>query len=468
MSGIAALGAAVGCAGPRIVDRAVVVAADEGRDERPRAPMSTQGPWIGAAMASDAMLAGPNESFVAVWVDVPKAEQKVHAPASVAIVIDTSGSMAGAKIGNARKAAAKFVDGLADGDFVSLHTFSDAAEVRVAPVKLDARSRAELASAIDGISAEGGTNLFEGVRAGGLAAMAAPEGYAVKRVVLISDGLATAGDTSRASLSLLGEKAAEHGVQITSVGVGLDYDEKALNALAINSAGRLYHLEDPGQLAGILSEEMSLLSATRATDAFVEIVAAPGVELLGVEGARSSREGAALKVPLGSMFGGQHKEFIVRVRSNAPSPGTRAIAGVRLTFQDPAEDDLARIQEAIARVEVVTDPALVERRKNRKAEGILAMIDASKSTEIAIASIHRDDFKAADDQLAQAEKRMTVQAENAADPTDKARFEESAARIRQARTDVGAAAAAPPSAAPAMKRGLELRTNDMEMDMNGM
>jgi Ca-activated chloride channel family protein len=353
---------------------------------------------------------------------------------------------------------------------VSLHTFSDAAQVRVAPVKLDARSRAQLASAISEISPEGGTNLFEGVRVAGLAAMEA-EGYGVKRVVLISDGLATVGNTSRADMALLGEKAADHGVQITSVGVGLDYDEKALNTLSMNSAGRLYHLEDPGQLAGILSEEMSLLQGTRVTDAAVEIVAAPGVELLGVEGAKSTRVGSTLRVPLGSMFGGQHKEFIVRVRTNASSADvgrTQSLAGVRFLFQDPAEDNLSRVQESIARAEVVTDKAMVEQRKSHKAAGILALIEASRTTDLAIAAIARDDFKAADDQLAKAEESMTLQALAADDPRDKRRFEENARRIHETRGDAGAAAAAPPAAAPAMKRSTSLRANDMARDMDGM
>lgn len=451
-----------GCARPEPVSRPPVVALEDVQQ-----PVSS-GAWVGVAPASDAVLAGPNETYVAVWVDVPKVDAIVHAPASVAIVIDTSGSMAGEKMKNARKAAARFVEGLSDGDMVSLHTFSDEARTRVAPVLLDARSRALFASEIDAIAPEGGTNLFEGIRIAGLAAMDAPEAFAVRRVVLVSDGLATVGDTSKEGLALLGEKAAEHGVQISSIGVGLDYDEKALSTLAQRSTGRLYHLEDPAQLTAIMSEETSVLQATRATAASIEIVAAPGVELLGVEGARSARVGSSLTVPLGSMFGGQHRELVVRVKTSATSPGTRALVGVRLLFQDPSEDDLPRVQEAIARVDVVTDRALVERRRSAKAESILALIEASKNTAVAIAAIDRDDFKAADDELAKAEESLVAQAQSAADPADKRRLEASAARIHQTRADAGAAAAAPPSAASTMKRATTLRANDLKMDMDGM
>ncbi len=49
----------------------------------PDGPRSN-GPWIGAAAASDAFVPGMQETFVAVWVDVPNSSQSgAHAPAAV-------------------------------------------------------------------------------------------------------------------------------------------------------------------------------------------------------------------------------------------------------------------------------------------------------------------------------------------------------------------------------------------------
>ncbi len=427
----------------------------------------SNGPWIGTAVASDALTSGPQDTFVAVWVDVPKLAATAHAPASVALVIDTSGSMAGEKISNARKAALRFVEGLADGDIVSLHTFSDSAIERVAPTKLDRESRARIASVVSELSAEGGTNLFEGVRTAGMSVMGAPADHPVRRVVLISDGLATVGTTSRDMLGVLGERAADHGVQITSIGVGLDYDEQSLNALAIRSSGRLYHLERPDQLASIMSEEMGLLQATRATNAVVEIVPAPGVQLVTSEGARSTFDGTSIKVPLGAMFAGQHKEFVIRARVDVSGEGSHPIASVRLLFQDPSEGNLQRVQESVARVDLVNDPAVALRRRNGKAQGILAMVDASKATERAVASLGADNFKDADQVLGEAEKNLEEQARVATNADDKQRFKVSAKRVAEARSGASKAAAAPAAARPAAKRAIMLDANDASMDMMG-
>ncbi len=465
-----------GCSAPQVLAHpdhpASVAASPEAQPARVEPTVATDGPvsngpWIGAAVASDALVAGPQDTFVAVWVDVPKAAQAAHAPADVALVIDTSGSMAGEKIANARKAAQKFVDGLSDGDIVSIHTFSDAAVERLPPTRLDRASRSRIASVVSELSPEGGTNLFEGVRTAGLAAMSAPSTHAVRRVVLISDGLATVGTTSREMLGVLGERAADHGVQITSVGVGLDYDEQTLNALALRSSGRLYHLERPDQLASIMSEEMSLLQATRATNAVVEIVPAPGVQLVTSEGARSTFDGGSIKVPLGAMFAGQHKEFLVRARVDVTGAGAHPIASVRLLFQDPSEGNLQRVQEAVARVDLVDDPAVAARRANAKAQGILAMVDASKATERAVAQLGADNFEDADRALGEAEKKLEAQAATATSAADKQRFEVSARRVAQARAGAGKAAAAPAAAKPAAKRAIMLDANEASMDMMG-
>jgi len=425
------------------------------------------GPWIGAAGASDFVLAGSRDTFMGVWVDVPAAAKRMRSPMALSLVIDTSGSMAGAKIENARSAARALVQALAEGDIIAIDTFSDDARERVPATVLTAASRARVLSTIAELTPSGGTNLFDGLRLGETTAVSAPTSHPIRRVVVISDGLATVGATSPDLLGALAARGADHGVQVTSIGVGLDYDENTLNALAVRSSGRLYHLAEPREMTAILDREVKLLDSTMATDAFVEIVPAPGVQVLGVDGVRADWNGGGLRVPLGTMFGGQHREMLVRVRVSADGDGSRPLASVRLHFHDPADHGLDRVQEVVARHEVTRDAALVEQHANAKTRAIAAVQEGAQVAVRAAQQVNADQFEAADKELAGAEARIRDSAQKVKDKREQQRILATADRMATARKSAQAAAAAPAAAKPAAKRAGALDVNSAGMSAAG-
>lgn len=434
----------------------------------PETPVAANGTWIGASGSSDFVLSGTHDSFMGVWVDVPALAKKAHTPMAVALVIDTSGSMAGPKIEHARQAARSLVESLSDGDIVAVDTFSDDARERIPATRLDRASRARIVASLGDLGASGGTNLFEGLRLGETTVVSAPATHPVRRIVVISDGIATVGATSPELLGALAARGADRGVQVTSIGVGLDYDENTLNTLAVRSSGRLYHLAEPREMAQILDREVKLLDSTMAVDAFVEIVPAPGVQILGVDNNRSDWQGGgALRVPLGTMFGGQHREMLVRVRVTAEGEGSRPLASVRLHFRDPADGNLPRVQEVIARNDVTSDPTLVERHANTRARAIAAVQEAAQVAITAAQAVNADRFDEADRQLAAAEQKMRDTAKVMKDKKEQERVLASAERISSARKSTAKAAAAPPAARPAAKRAGALDANSAGMSAAG-
>jgi Ca-activated chloride channel family protein len=199
--------------------------------------------------------------------------------------------------------------------------------------------------------------------------------HPVRRVIVVSDGVATVGPTSTDILGEIAEKGSDHGIQVTAIGVGLDYDERTLNALAVRSSGRMHHIATPEEMTAVLAEELRLFGATRATDSFVEIVPAPGVSLVGIAGARwMSASMGGFRIPLGAMFGGQHREVAVKVRINRPEiVGSQPLASVRLFFRDTAEQGLSRVQEVVARYQVTDQPTIVAQHENDRAKTIAAV-----------------------------------------------------------------------------------------------
>ena len=423
-----------------------------------------KGPWIGAAGASDLVMAGTSDTVLGVWVDVPRIPARQHAPADVALVIDTSGSMAGPKMENARTAALALVDKLHDGDILSISTFANEASVRLDPTILNPMTRRVFRGVIAGLQPSGGTNMFDGLTLAEQLALRGPATHPVRRVVVISDGMANIGPSSTEVLGALAARGSDRGAQVTAIGVGLDYDERTLDALAVRSSGRLYHVNEPGELPPIMDREIALLQQSAATGASIEIVPAAGVELLGIEGVRADRDAmGTVRVPLGTMFGGQHRELALKVRVHAQGEGSRPLASVRLRFKDPSDGNLDRVQEVVARYQVAGSMAEVEARRNDRTRAIVASQDAAQAQLFAAQQVNDGRYDDADKKLAAAENHLREEAVKAKNDSDRQRMMASAARVGQARASAKAAAAAPPAAAPAARRARALDMNQAAM-----
>lgn len=410
------------------------------------------GQWIGAGAESEALLVGDQETTLGVWVDAPEVtQQHEHVPVDLALVIDTSGSMQGAKIENARAAARTLIESLKDGDIVSVDRFDDEAKPVIPSTVIDAQSRSKIESVVAELGTGGSTNMFDGLALGEAHVARAPETHSVRRVVVISDGQANVGPASPAELGQLAERGVKFHAQVTALGVGNDYSEQTLNALAVRSSGRLYHIDQPEEMVSMLKHELDLLQSTVASDAFVEVVPAPGVQLISADGIRGDMSGdGSMKIPLGALFGGQHREALVRLRvasaerdANADGAVQKPIASIRLHFKDPNEGDLERIQETVAKVSWTNDPNVVASRQNAKTQSIMAVQEAAQLEMKAAQSVNAGQFGAADDSLAVAEKTLQKRAAATADKKMKEELQAQAHTVAAARKATSQAAAAP-------------------------
>lgn len=239
---------------------------------------------------------GPNGGPVHLRVAMKGSElAPLRAPLSVHVVLDVSGSMAGASIEHARKAAEALVEKLDPGDHFSLVTFSNDARVLVPSGAIGPR-RAHVIDSIRAIATEGGTNLSAGLDLGYAQAQSAggPEG-AVKIVMLLSDGHANGGDTDPKSLARRSSKAFQESVQTSTFGIGTDFDGALLSSIADQGAGAYYYLAEPKQIAPALAKELDARLRPVALALEVRLRLRPGVHATKVYGSHAlDGEAAAL------------------------------------------------------------------------------------------------------------------------------------------------------------------------------
>jgi Ca-activated chloride channel family protein len=268
---------------------------------------------------------------------------------------------------------------------------------------------------------------------------------------------------------MIAEQATPFGVQVTAMGVGLDYDELTLNELAVRSSGRLYHLEDSHQMSSIVETELALLQSTVATGASVEIVPAPGIQLVGVSGVRTEwAGGGALRVPIGAIFGGQRRELLVRFRVvDKGLTGSNSLMSARLNYLDASDGAMPRVIEAVVRAERTDDPALVREHENRNVQAIVAMQQAAEIANAARAQVGEGRFDDADAGLARAERQLRDNAAQAKHADDKRRMMQAAERVSASRRSVQNAKAAPAPARAKASRASSLMLNDTAMESMG-
>jgi len=205
---------------------------------------------------------------------------------ALSLVLDTSGSMSGEPLTQAKLAARRLVAQLQPSDTFSLVTFSTGASVAV-PTGTVATRRPQIETALGRAEANGGTNIGAALElAYDQARRAAKRTGAVPVVLLLSDGQATEGNTNRRWLASRALEAFQDGVQTSTFGLGQSYDGELMSAVAADGAGGYYYLRDGEQIGAAFRAELDQRLDPAATAVEVRIKLAPDVSLLHVYGSQ--------------------------------------------------------------------------------------------------------------------------------------------------------------------------------------
>jgi len=160
-------------------------------------------------------------------------------PKDVVVVFDTSGSMQGAKIDQARKAAQTIVGALGNRDRFNIIRFSsDVTPFRPTVVDASKENRDAARTFIDEFRAVGGTGIDDALQQG-LASLPKPDERAGRAPFLIfmTDGLPTTGVTSVEQILGNAAKAAPKDLRLFAFGVGSDVNTLLLDRLSRDNRG---------------------------------------------------------------------------------------------------------------------------------------------------------------------------------------------------------------------------------------
>lgn len=263
----------------------------------------------------------PGKTYVRIRLRGFEIEPADRAPVNVAIVLDKSGSMEGQKIEKAREAALAVVDRLNDRDIMSLVSYDSTVSVLIPATKVS--DRAGIRARIQSLMAGGSTALFAGVSKGAAEVQKFLEPDRVNRIVLLSDGLANVGPSAPEDLGELGASLFKSGISVTTIGLGLDYNEDLLALLARRSNGSHLFAQEAADLTAKFDLEFGDVLSTVAQDTVVRFKCSEGtgvrpVRVLGREG---TVDGAQVTVNMGQLFSSQDKYVIIELEAPALKAG---------------------------------------------------------------------------------------------------------------------------------------------------
>lgn len=198
---------------------------------------------------------------------------------TLAIAMDTSGSMEGARLVALRVGVEILLAGLRDDDEVVMVSFSDTATNQLArcPVSL---ARVVAPTLLGRLKARGNTALADGWSQAAQQIRKDADFGRLCRVVMLTDGQANKGITDVAELAERAAELAARGVSTTTIGLGTGFNEDLLQAMADRGLGSGLFAERAEDLAPTFESELELLNQLVVREARLCVTGVDGAECL--------------------------------------------------------------------------------------------------------------------------------------------------------------------------------------------
>lgn len=314
--------------------------------------------------------------------DAAKKRDK-RSPVNVALVIDRSGSMTGDRIAAAKKGAHVALERLSSDDIVSLVSYNHNVDL-LAPAAPVGRSRDKLERAIDKLEADGTTALYAGVKEGGEQVKEFRSDTKVNRVILLSDGLANVGPSSPREVAELGRELASKGISVTTIGLGLEYNEDLMQRLAAASDGNHVFVERPSDLAEVFDREFGDALSIAAQDLTITIECRAGFKPTRVLGREAEIAGQRITLKLNQLQADNERYVVVELEApKGEAAGERDVAEVGVEYLD-LDGNQRKKADANVRVQLKDDAKAAEASINKQVMSQVTEQVATENSEKAV------------------------------------------------------------------------------------
>ncbi len=331
-----------------------------------------------------------------VRLTADKVESATRSPMDLAIVIDRSGSMRGDKVRQVKQAAMDLISKLNRTDRVTLVTYSSDVMVHDKRLPMDEPGREKLRNKIAILWAGGSTALgpalFDGLE---ILEKAEREETDIAHVLMFSDGIANVGESRPEVLASRTGKAFANGISVTTLGVGLDYNEDLMTRIADQGGGRYHFIKDAEAIAGVLNDEFGGLSSTVARSMVLTFKGKDGIKLDRVYGYPTWEEDDETRIKVGTLYSGQTREILLRLKVTPAGMEKLALGDLGVKFADLTQGGEKLREEFKLAVDVTDDGGKVKESENTEVTIRVAEVESAEAMDKAARAVDRGDWHAA-------------------------------------------------------------------------
>ncbi len=324
----------------------------------------------------------------------PAANIATAAVRNLVLVVDRSGSMAGARLQALRGALAAVVDSLAERDTFAVVAFGSEVETVVPAQRRDQAGDVETIFAQ--LQPAGGAALYDALNQGAAQLRRYSGSTTINHLVLVTDGAPTKGPREPDDFYRLAEVFAREGITLSTIGIGDEFDEDLLAGLARAGNGRFRFVDEPAKLRDAMLADVAPLESAVARDAELTITFKPYCsEIMSHGWELATIEGGSVTYHFPHLFADQDLVVLAsgRVRASSANGVLRDAIEVRLRWRSP--DGVAHEATQRLHLRFLVDAAGIRESASASVFRTAARKTISEGMQDAIEQLDRGDFRRA-------------------------------------------------------------------------
>ncbi len=257
-------------------------------------------------------------------------------PLNLAFVIDASGSMDEAdKMPLVKRGLITFIEQLDPDDQVAIVIYNnDATVISGARFVDDGKWVRE---AVERIQPTGNTNLHAGMMEGFRQVDANFDVRRNNRVILLTDGVANKGQVDPYRIAADALSYNERGIQLSTIGLGADYNGDLLSDLATQGNGGYSYIDGAAEIDRVFRENAATFREMVATDIKLALIPEPGIQLVTLTGVNGTLPTDGVSVPMWDLSTNSYQVLLAKLDANSVTrygTGMQKIATVEVTYFD--------------------------------------------------------------------------------------------------------------------------------------